>query len=170
MSRHIPKVANEEPEGCLASVQRLGLAAYVLLILGIAASAALCAIGTMHAIVANALDPHELVGGVSVEPWRTEEMRRRELLGDDELPDLYHDHSSLGDGSSGCMVLAGELVRWELWQVDGRVPIEGARVMVEGDSSAPTVTVTLGEDSVSCPFDEDEGGDRFERMLSAEAR
>lgn len=170
MSRHLHAADDSEPEGCFQQLSKLGLAAYALLILGIGASATLCAVGSMSAIVENALDPHALVSGLEAETWRIEELRRRELLGAEELPDLYHDHSGLGDGSSGCMVTGGELVRWELWNEDGRVPIEGARVKTYGDESAPTVTVTLGEASVSCPFDEDEGGDRFARMLTAEAR
>lgn len=169
MSRQLHVADEQPPEGCLAQLQKLGLAAYALLIIGIGASGLLCALGSMHAIVENALDPHELIGGLDVEAWRLDEMRRQGLLGPDTVPDVYHDHSSLGDGSSGCMVVGPDLIRFELWKETARVTIEGARVTSYGDDVAPTVTVTLDDATVSCPFDEDEGGDRFARMLTAEA-
>ena len=167
---HVVRKGADEPKGCFGFLQSLGLAAYALLILGIGGSAFLCALGSMQGIVSNALNPHELVGSVEIEAWRVEEMRRRELIGADALPDLYHDHSSLGDGSSGCMVVDRHVVRWELWQEEARVPIPGATVTAYGDEDSPTVTTTNGELTVNCPFDEDEGGARFARMLQAESQ
>lgn len=158
-----------EPKGCFAWIQSLGLAAYALLLIAIGGSALLCALGSMQGIVANALSPHDLTGGIEIDTWRVEEMRRRELIAPKALPDLYHDHSSLGDGSSGCMVVDGHVVRWELWNEDGRVPIAGATVTAYGDEDSPTVTTTLGDQSVNCPFDRDEGGQRFARMLQVDA-
>lgn len=168
---HLDVASDEviEPKGCFAWIQSLGLAAYALLLLAIAISAMLCAMGSMQGLIENAISPHELVGGVVIETWRVEELRRREIIPPDGLPDLYHDHSRLGDGSSGCLVIEGEVVRFELWTEEARVPIHGATVTAYGDIESPTVTTTLGELTVNCPFEDGEGGERFARMLQAES-
>jgi hypothetical protein len=121
----------------------------------------------LNTALLNISTPKELTGAVELEPWRLSELERYGVLvGGDELL-LYHDHTSMGNGQSGCLVLAPEdapiLVRWDEQLETGRVPVAGATVLDNGAE----VVVTHGEDEVVCPFGEDEGGDRFARMLQA---
>lgn len=153
----------------MAAFSSLGLAMYAGLILTICLSSCGCGVLTLNTALLNISTPKELIGAVELEPWRLSELERYGVLvpGDDLL--LYHDHTSMGNGQSGCLVLAPEdaptLVRWDDTVETGRVPVAGAVV----ENTEEEVVVTLGETAVRCPFGDDEGGDRFARMLRASA-
>lgn len=166
-----PPGEDEEPQGCLDALKSMGLAAYVLLVLGFLCVTVLCSFGSLAGIAYNsAYQPRALVGGPQLELWRWAPLHQQwDVLTPDERPVLYHDHSRKGDGSSGCVVVGGELVRWDDKAPTARMAIQGGQVVVEGDPEEPTVVLVQGEQRLACPFGEDEGGDRFERMLSSEA-
>lgn len=168
MSTSPPPPTDDEPQGCMETFSSLGLAAYTLLILGICISSCLCGGLTLNTAVLNMATPKELKGASEVDAWRTSELQRYGVLQDGEALLLYHDHTSMGDGRSGCLVLEEEvLVRWDDEVETARVPIAGSTVEEAEDGE---VIVTLGEQQVRCPFDEGEGGDRFARMLRASSQ
>ena len=156
---------DDEPRGMGSRIAQMGLAAYTLLILTMAGIGTLCAVFSLHGAISQLVAPKELSSGFSVDSWRLAELRKVDILGRQDTPDLYHDHSQVGDGSSGCMVVEGEVVRWDAWIETGRVPVLGSEISSSGPAEAPTVTVSQGEASVDCPFDEGEGGERFATML-----
>ncbi len=161
---------DESPSGLASRLSQLGLAAYTLLLLGIAGIGLTCAVFSLQGAVALAVAPHALSSGFTVDTWRLTELRRAGILTEGQVPDLYHDHTRIGDGSAGCMVVDAQVVRWDVWIEAGRVPVAGATVDSHGEPESPTVRVSNGPDAVECPFAEDEGGDRFQTMLRVEAQ
>ncbi len=153
----------DEPQGCVATLSSLGLAAYTLLILGIGASSCVCGLFSLNTALLNLTTSSALKGPVELEPWRLEELKRSGVVREGEVLALYHDHSPMGDGSSGCVVAGENVVRWDEGTETGRVAIVGATVEDRGSE----VSVSLDGNELLCPFGEDEGGDRFAHMLEA---
>jgi hypothetical protein len=160
---------HEAPSDLASRLSQMGLAAYTLLLLTIAGVGLICAVFSLQGAISLAVAPHAVASGFTVDTWRLTELRREGILGEAEVPDLYHDHTRMGDGSAGCMVVEGQVVRWDVWLETGRVPVAGATVDSTGEPSSPTVRIRSGSLSVECPFEEDEGGERFETMLQFEA-
>ncbi len=156
----------EEPLGCLGTIQSLGLAFYAILLLSTACAGTTCAMGSMILLAMRGDDkPTGLISGFEADAWRLNELRRVGVLETNQTPELYHDTSTKGDGSSGCAFTSGTLVSWQFWQETGRVPLSGATV-TELDS---TVTVVLGSETVNCVLTEGDDADRFARMMTAES-
>lgn len=172
MSEDRPKLRvvdeDEAPQGLASRLSQLGLAAYTLLILGIAVMGFFCAVFSLQGAISQLVAPKELSSGFTIDAWRVTELRKEGVLAAEQTPALYHDHSKVGDGSAGCLVVDAQVVRWDAWIETGRVDIPSASLSSSGGDS-PTVTITQGGRSVDCPFDEDEGGDRFLTMLRVDA-
>jgi len=156
----------DEPQGCAATLSSLGLAAYTLLILSIGGSSCVCGLFSLNTALLNLAAPSELKGPAELEPWRIEELSRTGVLRAGETVALYHDHSPMGDGASGCAVVGQAVVRWDDDVETGRVEIVGATVEDRGNE----VSVRLDGNEVLCPFGEEEGGDRFAHMLEASSK
>ena len=85
-------------------------------------------------------------------------MRDAGILGKEEIPDAYHAEDLTG--KNACALSAGRLLRIE----DGvgtEMPLDSVREVREERGAV----VIVGDRTVTCPFGEDEGGDRFARML-----
>lgn len=163
--------AEDAPRGCFALWGALGMAAYAFLVLGMLLAGLVGIFGASVAMVLrNAGSGGALMSGTEADSWRLSELRGVGILGEGVTPPAYHDHSRQIDGSAGCMIAGDEVVQWEAWAEVGRVPIAGAALTVEGPDEAPTVSLSGGGSTVRCPFDEEQGGDRFARMLKAEIR
>lgn len=165
-----PSDGEDEPQGCLESVQSMGLAMYAFLILGMLGASLACAGVSMWGMVAGAQGAKDLRGGAELELWRLAPLQQQwGVLTPEERPVLYHDHSLRADGTSGCAVVDQDLVRWDQRALTARVGIPGAEVRADGEADAPTVVVTQAGVEVACPFGRGQGGDRFLRMLQSEA-
>lgn len=153
----------------MATFSSLGLAMYAVLILTIMLSSCGCGVLSLNTAILNIASPKKLMGAVEVDPWRVQELERYGVLQPGETLLLYHDHTSMGDGTAGCMVLGPEdgatVVRWDDEVVTGRVEVSGATVT----QNAEDVTITHGDVQVVCPFGADEGIEKFTRMLTASA-
>ena len=159
----------EEPVGCFGTISSLGLALYATLILSVAVSAILCSIGTLWQFLrVSIVDLHALTSGLETADWRLEQLKEWEIIGKEDLPQLYHDHSVRGDGSAGCLVLNGEIMRWDNEKLSGKLPLQGVSITSKGTQNAPTIYISSEDVSINCPFKYDEGGDRFLRMLRSE--
>ena len=162
---------DEAPRGCFALWGALGLAAYTSLVLLMLLAGLVGVFGaTVAMVLSTAGSGGGLMSGSEADSWRLSELRRLGILGDERSPPAYHDHSPGLDGSAGCMIDGDEVVQWEGWEEVARVPIAGAVLRVEGEAAAPTVILGAGGAEARCPFEADQGGDRFTRMLRAEIR
>ncbi|MCB9761838.1 MAG: hypothetical protein H6739_18555 [Alphaproteobacteria bacterium] len=168
MPRPPLEVVDEAPQGCLEQFQALGLAMYASIVLAMLLGSAICAIGSMVGLLLLAENPKELTSGTELEVWRLAVLRDQGVLGDDQVPALYHDHSEAADGSAGCLVVDGALVRWQGGAIQARSGFADAEVRVDGPDATPTVTLVTPDLALACPFGEGEGGDRFARMLQSE--
>lgn len=153
----------------MATFSSLGLAMYAGLILTIMLSSCGCGLLSLNTAILNIASPKKLMGAVEVDPWRVQELERFGVLQPGDTLLLYHDHTSMGDGTAGCMVLAPEdqaaVVRWDDTEETARVEVSGATVTQNPED----VTITNGDAQVVCPFGEDEGIEKFTRMLQASA-
>jgi len=159
---------HDEPQGCFARVARLGMAFYALLLLGMICAGTTCAMGTSVLMTFSGQGADRgsgLVAGFEAPAGVLAELRRQSLLADQRVPELFHDHSSGGDGRSGCAVIGAELLRWDDWAETNRVPLSGTEIEV-GDFA---VTVRAGEQAVTCPLPTDGDAERLGRMLTVEA-
>lgn len=153
----------EEKRVPAAQVPGCGLAAFAMLLLTI------FAIGVTGVTIAtysvfhsgHQLSPMKLSYGGMVDSRMLQPMRDAGLLGPEELPDAYHAENV--DGSSACAISRGRLVRVG---PQDELPIAEIRE-VRGDASR--VEAVGDGRSVVCTFREDEGGDRFARMLENRA-
>lgn len=149
------------------TVQSLGLAMYAFLILGILGMASCCTIGAIWGLVSGALgDEYELTPGTELLPGQLSVLWRMGVLPEGTRPEVYHDATRLGDGSAGCLVREGDLIRWQLGQAPQSLPISGATVRV---TDTPSVVLVQGGTELECVFYALPGRDRFARMLESEA-
>jgi hypothetical protein len=161
--------AEDAPGGILGAIAQLGLAAYMVLLLTVAGSAILCTGLAGYGVYVSTTFGSPLTGGSKLEAWRLNELRRWGVLGEEELPALYHDDSPTSDGTAGCLVLGEKLLRWDAAKTTAEAVIAGGSVSSFGDPAAPTVVLRQGVTEIQCPFREDEGGDRFLVQLTASA-
>ena len=87
------------------------------------------------------------------------------MLQDEEVPALYHDHSPIADGSSGCLVMNDNLVLWTEKALIRSLPIPGSTIQ----DSSTNVRLTQGAESIDCPFMPGDGADRLAAMLRVDA-
>ena len=112
--------------------------------------------------------------GTQTAVWALAPLRDAKLLRIDEIPLAYHAERS--DASVACALLADRLVRVE----DGRpytLPYTSIREVTAEGRESTGVTVTAhgtplegGEDTVTCIFQANEGGNKFDRQLRSEAK
>ena len=158
--------AEPKPLGCLANFGSLGLAMYAILVLGLLVSSLTCGVMTMvQTWRSQAIDSTELQSGVQTAPWRLSELRNWGVLQSEEVPALYHDHSPMADGSSGCLVMDNELVLWTDKSLTQSLAIPGAAI----EDSSTNVRLTQGDKSIDCPFMPGDGADRLASMLRVDA-
>ena len=156
------------PSGCMGVVGGLGLMAYGGLIVGMGTVGLVGIVWVIYTTFLLAQEQGaELMSGFEVDGWRLKELRTWGVLPENVTPALYHDHSNAMDGSAGCMVVEGDVVVWFDQELTVSVPLEGATV-TGVDEGLVTVTIVNGE-TATCYFRPGEGGDRFLRMLQAEA-
>ena len=156
----------EEKGGCFTVIAPFGLAIYALLIISIGLSAGFCGLTTMFGSWQQGADEgRSLSSGIGASQWRLQELRRFNLIERSETPTLYHDHSFMGDGSSGCYVLNDVVTRWDNGALTASADIIGATVT--GTSSE--VVIQNGDVTVSCPFGMGQGGGDFLSMLETTA-
>jgi hypothetical protein len=145
------------------------LVGYAALLILLGGGSLVCAGLTFNTAMVMTNAPNKLASGVEIESWRLSELRRWEVL-DTRTPQLYHDHSEWSDGTSGCLVVDGTLVRWDEELESGRVALKGSEVGIQGDDEAGgAVWVRDSALRLDCPFGENEGAERFYRMLYAES-
>lgn len=162
------EISVEKEDGRIGCAS-FGLVGYAVLLMGLGGGSLVCAGLTLNTAMLMTNAPNKLMSGVEVEGWRLAELRRWEVL-DTRTPQLYHDHSDWSDGTSGCLVVQGTLLRWDEELESGQVLLEGAQVGIEGDEeSGGSVWVRDSELRIDCPFGENEGVERFYRMLYAES-
>lgn len=162
------EISVEKEDGRIGCAS-FGLVGYAVMLMFLGAGSLLCAGMTFNTAILMTNAPNKLISGVEVEGWRLSELRRWEVL-DTRTPQLYHDHSKWSDGTSGCMVVEGVLVRWDEELESGRVPLQGAEVGIEGEDAIGGSVYVRGPDQrIDCPFGEEEGVERFYRMLDAES-
>ncbi len=117
--------------------------------------------------------PLPLQPGTQTAVWALAPLRQAKLIEIDEIPLAYHAEKS--DASVACALLDDRLVR-----VDGdasyTLPFAAITAVIAEGTEAVGVTVTAqgtpiegGIDAVVCTFQPMEGGERFDRQLSAEA-
>ncbi len=158
--------AEPKPLGCLANFGSLGLAMYALLVLGLLVSSLTCGVMTMvQTWRSQAIESTELQSGMQTAPWRLNELRTWDVLQTEDVPALYHDHSPIADGSSGCMVLGDELILWTEKTLTRKLPIPGANI----EESDMNVRLSQGDESIDCPFLPGDGADRLAAMLRIDA-
>jgi hypothetical protein len=111
---------------------------------------------------ADELSPTRLSYGGLIDGRLLRPMRTAGLLKADEVPDAFHAETL--DGTRACAISKGMLLRVQ----DGvatQLPLsEIARIERQGET-----VVAVGTDgglTVPCPFSQDEGGDRFARMIA----
>jgi len=156
----------DDKGGCFTVIAPFGLALYAILIISIGLAAGFCGLSTMFGTWRQDGDEgRKLTSGMGAAQWRLQELRRFGLIERSQTPILYHDHSFMADGSSGCYVIDDTVTRWDNGVLSGRVSIIGSTV--SGDSS--DVTVQNGEDVVTCPFGLMQGGGDFLSMLQTTA-
>lgn len=162
------KISVEKEDGRIGCAS-FGLVGYAALLILLGGGSLVCAGLTLNTAVLTTNAPNKLSSGVEIEGWRLSELRRWEVL-DTRTPQLYHDHTDWSDGTSGCMVVQGTLVRWDEELVSGQVVLEGSEVGLEGDDeNGGSVWVRDSKIRLDCPFGENEGVERFYRMLYAES-
>lgn len=150
------RVPPEKVPGCgLAAFAMLLLVQFTIGVIGVS-------IATYGVFTSGeALSPMRLSYGGMVDVRMLRPLRAAGLLGPDELPDAYHAENV--DGSSACAISQGRLIRVG---PNDEMPVAEIRE-VRGDALR---VEAVGEGrSVVCTFGEDEGGDRFARMLENRA-
>jgi hypothetical protein len=158
--------AEPKPLGCLASFGSMGLAIYAILVLGLLVSSLTCGVMTMVNTWRSAHVPSsELQSGMQITPWRLTELRKWAVLTGNTTPALYHDHSEQTDGSSGCMVLADELILWNNKKLDAKLKIGGAELT----GNETEVRMRQGMEEIVCPFWPGDGAERLLSMLKVDA-
>ena len=158
--------AEPKPLGCLANFGSLGLAMYALLVLSLLVSSLTCGVMTMvQTWRSQAIDSTELQSGIQTAPWRLSELRKWGVLQSEEVPALYHDHSPIADGSSGCLVMNNALVLWTEKALTRSLAIPGATI----EDNSTNVRLTQGTESIDCPFMPGDGADRLAAMLRVDA-
>ena len=152
----------EEKSGCFTIVAPFGLALYALVIISIGLSAGFCGLTTMFGSWKQGSgEGRNLSSGIGAAQWRLQELRRFDLIEMGQTPSLYHDHSFVADGSSGCYVLNDTVTRWDNGVLTTSADIIGS--VISGDSSE--VTIQNGDNVVTCPFGLGQGGGDFLSML-----
>jgi hypothetical protein len=106
------------------------------------------------------------LGGILKDQATREALAARGVVPPGQSMSFYHDHSAARDGSAGCAVVGGRLVRWDDWRRSGELPLAGAQVAATADG----LRVEAGEGSVECPFFPGEPVDRVADWLALEAR
>ena len=163
--QEIPK-AEPKPLGCLANFGSLGLAMYAILILGLLVSSLTCGVMTMVQTWRSSYIPdNELQSGLQTAPWRLTELRKWGVLQNNETPALYHDHSALVDGSSGCLVMGKDLILWTDKTLTTKLPIAGATI----EGTETSVRLIQNDEQIDCPFMPGDGADRLAAMLKVDA-
>lgn len=139
-----------------------GLAAYVL-VLGGFFMLGMTGVGLWALTVVDAssgASPNRLVFGGSAPPYLLQPLRDAGLIGETEIPDVFHPETL--DGSTACAVSRGVLLR---------IGPEGASRLdldeVTEVSGTELTVVVEGPTTITCNFGPGEGGDRFLRMLKA---
>ncbi len=156
-----------QPLGCLANFGSLGLAMYAILVIGLLTSSLTCGVMTMVQSWRSSYVPgSELQSGVEAAAWRLNELRKWGVLGEQETPALYHDHSVNIDGSSGCLVMNDQLVLWTDRETTLRLSIPGSQI----EGSDTLVRLTRGAEHIECPFYPGDGADRLAAMLKTDAQ
>ena len=141
-----------------ANIPGCGLAAFALLLLCIMAIG-LTGVGVLTYSVftgGEALSPTKFSYGGLVDPSILRPMRDAGLIGPTELPDAFHSENS--DGTSACAISSGRLVRVG---PDAQMPLSSIRAIEGTDNEV----IAVGDTRITCWFGDDEGGDRFRRML-----
>ena len=143
-----------------------GLALYALLIISIGLAAGFCGLTTMIGTWKQDGDEgRALSSGIGASQWRLQELRRFGLIERSQTPTLYHDHSFMADGSSGCFVLDDVVTRWDYGTHTASVEIIGATVT----GTASEVVIQNGDSTVNCPFGMGQGGGDFLTMIETTA-
>lgn len=114
-------------------------------LLSLAAIAAFVAVGSL--VLAAAFRAPDLEG------WG--------VIGPADVVVAYHDHSVAADGSSGCVVTADRVARWDDGRPTGSVVLAGAEVI-----DGPEGLTVRGEGEVSCPFEPGEDRSWFSGALT----
>jgi hypothetical protein len=167
---------NESP---LATDEKLrglpgcGLAAYTLLLL------LLCIVGMagMAGGFIGVLFQGEGKGPLPLQPgtqtavWALAPMREAKVLRVDEIPLAFH--SEARDASVACAMMDDRLIRVDegvgsilLYAAITEITTEGTEDI--GMTITSTGTAETGPVAIPCIFNNNEGGDKFERMLRAE--
>ena len=166
---HPKRAISVEKEDGRIGCASFGLVGYAAMLMLLGVGSLLCAGMTLNTAMLMTNAPNKLSAGVEIEGWRLSELRRWKVL-DTRTPQLYHDHSEWSDGTSGCMVVQGTLLRWDEEMESGQVVLKDAQVGIEGDEeTGGSVWVRDSAIRLDCPFGEQEGVERFYRMLSAES-
>ncbi|HCH61559.1 MAG: hypothetical protein CL927_11365 [Deltaproteobacteria bacterium] len=169
---------NDSPQASDEQVRGLpgcGLAAYTMLL------AFLCLLG-MAGMAGGFIGvlfqdtnkgPLPLQPGTQTAVWALAPMRSVNILAVDEIPLAYHAEES--DASVACAMLDDRLIR-----VDGEQGITLPYAQIDDitttGSESTGVTVTArgttnsGPGEVTCTFQANEGGDKFDRQLRSEHR
>lgn len=164
-----PLAAPPPPPSWSQTLGSLSMALYALLLLSIGGSALLCTGASVWGLIAGQTPAGVLLGSAKLDGLVLARLRAQGVLGENETPLLYHDHSPELDGRAGCMVVGQELLQWRDDQPVARLPIRGAQVQSQGDPEAPVVVLIQGAERVECPFDAGEGGPRLAELLTRSA-
>jgi hypothetical protein len=161
---HQPPEEVDQMPGC-------GLAAYTLLLAVVGVVGTVGMLASMYAMAVSTAPkaPAPLVGGHETPVWALSPMRKARLVEVDEVPLAFHDESDWGDATVACALMADRLVK-----VDGEtgatLPYQAIRaVRAEGDEDLGITVHAEGPDqTISCRFRANEGGDNMARQLQAE--
>ena len=165
-------VDDGEPQkaGCIGTIAGLGLLGYAGLVVGMGTVGLVGIVWVIYTTLLLAQGQgSQLMSGAEVDAWRLEELRGWGVLAEDVTPALYHDHSNAQDGSAGCMVVEGEVLVWFDQELTQTLSLDGATV-TGVDEGLVTVTIETADETATCYFRPDEGGDRFLRMLQVETK
>lgn len=114
--------------------------------------------------------PSRLLAGENVTVWRLQPMRDAYVLELTEVPVVWHDESSGGDGTEACAMTADALVRVDGGQGFELPYSEIARVKTVQEGDFVIIETYKSDDSaIVCLFRQEEGGEKMARMLRSEA-
>lgn len=140
-----------------------GLGAYVFLLLFIASAGAIGVVVSWYSLItgSEATAQTRLAYGGLIDPAILRPMREAGLLGETEVADAFH--AELPNGANACAISGGKLLR--LSQDKGAQSMPLASIL-HSELTEAGVTIT-GEIVIECAFRPGEGGESFQRMLSA---
>ncbi len=161
-----PPKENDTLPGC-------GLAAYTVLLGVVGVVGLVGMLASMYAMaVSNAPKaPAPLVGGHETPVWALAPMRKAGLVAFDEVPLAFHDESDWGDASVACALMEDRLVRIEDEQGVTLAYGDIQAVEAEGDEATGVkVHARAADQTVTCSFRPNEGGENMTRQLTAEVK